>query len=222
MTIGKLTSLVVTGPQSLELEWDDGFIGQVDLSEILALHPALKPIRVAKNFAKAELSDDGWSVEWPEGIDFGAPQLRRWMDEQSGEVMPASDFRDWMGKYNLTLDSAASALGLSRRMIAYYVSGEKAIPKTVLLATRGWRAQRDRRSKTAVEDTEINTDFLIRGMEKKIVGAAGGRSSKERAVFGRDAASGQFVTVAKARSRDRTTIVERIPKSGRSSPIKKK
>jgi transcriptional regulator with XRE-family HTH domain len=52
--------------------------------------------------------------------------------------MRVSDFRAWMDEHNLTQEGAAQALGLSRRMIAYYLSGEKSIPKTVMLATEGW------------------------------------------------------------------------------------
>ena len=62
--------------------------------------------------------------------------------------MRADDFRAWMEAHALTLDGAASALGLSRRMIAYYASGEKPIPKTVLLATEGLRA-RERKEQRA-------------------------------------------------------------------------
>lgn len=145
MAIGKLVSLAVTGPNALELAWDDGHIAQVNLGEVIAGHPGLKPIRAAKVFAKASLSKDGWSVEWPGDVDFGSPQLRRWADEQAGEAMPAPDFRKWMATHELTLDGAAEALGLSRRMIAYYASGEKAIPKTVLLATEGYRARSGRK-----------------------------------------------------------------------------
>lgn len=45
-----------------------------------------------------------------------------------------------MEQHALTQEAAA-ALGLSRRMIGYCLSGEKVIPKTVLLATEGcgWR-----------------------------------------------------------------------------------
>jgi hypothetical protein len=141
MAIGKLTSLAAVDTNALELAWDDGHVGRVDLGEVIAGHAGLKPIRAAKAFAKAKLSRDGWSVEWPGGIDFGSPQLRRWADEQSGEAMRPADFRKWMETHELTLDSAASALGLSRRMIAYYASGEKEIPKTVLLATEGFRVR---------------------------------------------------------------------------------
>ncbi len=138
MAVGKLTSLKAGPGNALALGWDDGRKAQVDLAEIIASRKALKAIRPARTFARAALSKDGWSVEWPEGIDFGSTQLRRWADEQAGEAMPAADFRAWMDTHELTLDRAAKELGLSRRMIAYYLSGEKAIPKTVMLATIGW------------------------------------------------------------------------------------
>ncbi len=138
MKIGKLTMLAVVGDQSLALGWDDGFNSKVDLAAIIATRANLRPLTDPGEFAGATLSSDGWSVEWPCGIDFGAPQLRRWADEQAGDVMPASDFRVWMDRNGLTLDRAADALGLSRRIIAYYLSGEQPIPKTVLLATEGY------------------------------------------------------------------------------------
>lgn len=138
MPIGKLKSFKVSGSNRLDLVWDDGRAGRVDLAGVLAGHAALKPIRARTAFAKANLSADGWSVEWPGDIDFGSTQLRRWADEQAGEAMPADDFRAWMKAHDLTLDGAAKALGLSRRMVAYYASGEKVVPKTVLLATVGW------------------------------------------------------------------------------------
>ena len=52
--------------------------------------------------------------------------------------MPAAAFRRWMDGHSLTLDAAAAALGLSRRTIAYYLSGEQPVPKTVMLATVGY------------------------------------------------------------------------------------
>src|SRR5690349_1038619 len=81
MAIGKLTSLAVVGSHALELAWDDGHVAKVDLGEVVAGHKGLKPIRAARAFAKASLSKDGWSVEWPGEVDFGSPQLRRWADE---------------------------------------------------------------------------------------------------------------------------------------------
>ena len=141
MPIGKLRSLSVTEKNVLALTWDDGHAAKVDLSCVVASNKALKPIMPAKSFGRAKLSKDNWSVEWPEGVDFGAAQLRRWAGEQAGESMPLADFRAWMSMHRMTLDEAAKALGLSRRMVAYYLSGEKVIPRTVMLATKGWTAE---------------------------------------------------------------------------------
>lgn len=52
--------------------------------------------------------------------------------------MPAEAFRAWMERHALTLDRAAEAPGLSRLTVAYYLSGEQPVPKTVMLATEGY------------------------------------------------------------------------------------
>jgi len=141
--IGKIASVAVSGEQQLEIGWDDGFVASVDLSDVIAAHKALAPLKKAREFARVAVSGDGWSLEWPSGVDFGAQQLRRWADEQAGEIMRVEDFRAWMDEHALTQEAAAQALGLSRRMIAYYLSGEKVIPKTVMLATEGWAAREE-------------------------------------------------------------------------------
>jgi Protein of unknown function (DUF2442) len=141
MGIGKLTGVSAVGEKALALTWDDGRTATIDVSSVIAGRKALASLADPAVFAEAALSQDGWSVEWPSGIDFGAQQLRRWADEQSGEVMAATAFRAWMESHAFTLDRAAEALGLSRRMIAYYLSGEQPVPKTVMLATVGFDRQ---------------------------------------------------------------------------------
>ena len=137
MSIGKLTGLAVVGPLALSLTWDDGWTAQINLAEVIAGHRGLSGLADPAGFAKAVLAGDGWSVEWPGGIDFGTQQLRRWADQQAGNAMSPALFRAWMDGHQFTLERAAEALGLSRRMIAYYLSGEQAVPKTVMLATEG-------------------------------------------------------------------------------------
>ncbi len=141
--LGKITSVAVSGDKRLEIGWDDGRFAPVDLSEITDTHKALMPLRKKSEFARVALSGDGWSLEWPSGVDFGASQLRRWADEQAGEIMRPTAFREWMEEFGLTQEAASQALGLSRRMIGYYLSGEKVIPKTVMLATEGWAARKE-------------------------------------------------------------------------------
>ena len=138
MSIGKLTGVKVMGPQTISLAWDDRQLATVDLAGIISARTSLAPLSNPKEFARVMASTDGWSIEWPCGIEFGTAQLRRWADEQSGKVMPAKHFRHWMDRHGLSLNRAADALGLSRRTIAYYVSGEQPIPKTVMLATEGY------------------------------------------------------------------------------------
>ena len=138
MSIGKLTGVAVISDTALSLTWDDGHSAVLDLAKLITARSALAPLSDSTLFADATLAPDGWSVEWPCGVDFGAVQLRRWADEQAGATMRAADFRCWIESHQFTLDAASDALGLSRRTIAYYLSGEQVISKTVMLATIGF------------------------------------------------------------------------------------
>ena len=142
MSIGKLEHVSAASGLKLAVQWDDGRTASIDLSKVIAARKNLAPLADSATFGAVSLSGDGWSVEWPCGIDFGAQQLRRLADEQAGETMSSADFRRWMDGHAMTLERAAEALGLSRRTIAYYLSGEQAIPKTVLLATEGFDRRR--------------------------------------------------------------------------------
>lgn len=143
MSIGRIESAHTRGAATLSLVWDDGRRAEIDLAPVIAGRAALAPLVDPALFHRVRVAEDGWSVEWPDcGVDFGSAQLRRWADEQAGEAMPASAFRAWMERRNLTLGRAAEALGLSRRTIAYYLSGEQPVPKTVMLATEGYDARR--------------------------------------------------------------------------------
>lgn len=139
MSIGRIEKVATRAPALLLLSWDDGFEAELDLSAVIAGKRVLAPLGDAGTFRDVILAEDGWSVEWPAcGIDLGAPQLRRWAEEQAGGAMSATRFRHWMEGHGLTLDRAAEALGLSRRTVAYYLSGEQPVPKTVMLATEGY------------------------------------------------------------------------------------
>jgi transcriptional regulator with XRE-family HTH domain len=139
MSIGRIESAVTKGDATLVLTWDDGRRAELDMQPIVAAHPVLAPLRDPEVFHGIHVAEDGWSLEWPGyGIDFGSPQLRRWADEQAGEAMPATVFRAWVERNGLTRDRVAEALGISRRTVGYYLSGEQPVPKTVMLATEGY------------------------------------------------------------------------------------
>ena len=78
----------------------------------------------------------GTDVSWSDDIDMSADTLWRLAQEQSGLSMSPQAFRNWRERKAYTLESAAAALGLSRRMVAYYEHGDKPIPRVVALATR--------------------------------------------------------------------------------------
>lgn len=139
----RITRVVADAPLRLTLTWADGRAGTVDLAPLVEDSAALAPLRDPDLFARATLGEWGWSVDWiPDELDLGTDQLRRLLDEQQGRVMPAGAFAAWRARLGLTLDAAAEALGISRRMAAYYDSDTFPVPRTVWLATRAVEHER--------------------------------------------------------------------------------
>lgn len=66
-------------------------------------------------------------------LDLGADNLRNLAVEQAGGI-GHERLLIWMHEAGLTQERAAEAIGISRRMLNYYLSGTKPIPKTVWLA----------------------------------------------------------------------------------------
>ncbi|MBI1250734.1 MAG: DUF2442 domain-containing protein [Alphaproteobacteria bacterium] len=83
--IGKIAAVRVADEKTLEIRWDDGQSGAVDLEPIIRAHDNLAPLLDPAEFARVRQADDGWSIEWPCGIDFGAPQLRMWAKMRTPE-----------------------------------------------------------------------------------------------------------------------------------------
>ncbi len=135
-----ITRVTAQSPARLALSFADGFSGVADLAGIIARHPTLARLRNDKVFA--QVAPD----EWSRGVMFAdddvlslaSDNLRVLILEQAGEYSHQQIIA-WMARHGLSLDAAAEALGISRRMLAYYRSGEKPIPKTVGLALLGWR-----------------------------------------------------------------------------------
>jgi hypothetical protein len=131
-----------TAPASLVLAWSDGVTATVDLTETLK-RPAFASIRDAKTFEAVELGDWGHSVAWPSGVELGADRL--WLDTLSSIGKgDARTFLEWRIRHGLSLTKAAEALGISRRIVAYYSNGEKPAPRHILLACLGWEAETDK------------------------------------------------------------------------------
>lgn len=144
MSIQQFTikALRVLRPSSLELTYADGAVLQVDLKPIIRKHRTLARLADPAVFAKAKIGEWGGSVVWAHDDDLAlaADNLRARAIEQAGGYSHEAIW-NWMDRHQLTLDTAAVALGLSRRMLAYYRSGEKPVPRTVGLACRGWEEE---------------------------------------------------------------------------------
>jgi len=122
---------------TLRVRWQHGGESLVDVSGLVGSFRVYAPLREDRAlFRQVHVGEHETDVAWTDEIDMAADTLWRLAQEQSGETLTAEAFRAWRERKAYTLDGAARALGLSRRMVAYYEQGEKPIPRTVTLATR--------------------------------------------------------------------------------------
>ncbi|HLO95865.1 MAG TPA: DUF2442 domain-containing protein [Burkholderiaceae bacterium] len=134
-----LSKVKVLDGLQLALIYADGEAFTVDLASIVKRHKTLALLRDASVFKKPKITDGGQTLTWAgnDDLQLAADNLRARAIEQAGGVSHEFIWH-WMDKHQLTLDLAAKHLGLSRRMLAYYRSGEKPVPLTVGLACLGW------------------------------------------------------------------------------------
>lgn len=134
--IRTITQVRVTGPALLHLCWSDGTAADLDLGMLLD-DRAFAALRDPAEFSQVEVGDWGHGLAWPAGVELGADML--WLETLSATGHgDARTFLEWRLRHALSLSKAAEALGVSRRMIAYYSNGEKKVPKPILLACKGW------------------------------------------------------------------------------------
>ena len=116
----------------LRLFWSDGTTAVIDLPK-------------GRKSNEVELGDWGHSLVWPDGFELGADSL--WLETLDAIGRgDARQFLEWRLTNGLSLAKAADALGLARRTVAYYSNGDRPVPKTVLLACKGWDATHRRKA----------------------------------------------------------------------------
>lgn len=126
-------------PYLLRIRWSDGVTRDVDVTAKLRAVRMLKPILDPAVFARARVPEWGGGVEWFD-TEFGDDNLWSWTVEQAGGI-GHERLWNWMDRHALTQERAAAAIGISRRMLNYYLSGAKPIPLTVWLACVGWESE---------------------------------------------------------------------------------
>jgi hypothetical protein len=124
----------------LTIRWSTGETLTCDLADWIADTPVLAPLADDAVFATAHPGLWGHSVTWDAPVDLGADNLYELCKRQAGLPSP-QHFDAWMHRNNLSLSTAATALGLSRRMVAHYRTGSRPIPKVVGLACVGWEVE---------------------------------------------------------------------------------
>jgi hypothetical protein len=138
----RLTAVEALPDYRLHLTYADGQVFEVDLNEWINTTQALAVLKDNAMFAQAKVGFGGHCVEWIEDeLDLGADNLRNLAIEQAGGIGHERIW-NWLHETGLTLEQAAEALGISRRMLIYYRDGEKPIPRSIWLACLGWEAVR--------------------------------------------------------------------------------
>lgn len=150
LTVGralpKIADVAAVSPTSVAVTWEpgsrDGRSEIVDLAPMLHAFRMYRPLRDdPEAFARVRVAAFGSAIAWDddEQIDMSAVAV----EELAEQGMDAADLKAFMKRNGLTLDSTAAQLGLGRRIVAYYASGERSIPRVVALACRYLERGRD-------------------------------------------------------------------------------
>lgn len=137
-TIPRIVSVIADSkPHTLRIRWNNAEENQVDVSGLFETFRIYEPLRHDHElFQQVAVGEYGTDIVWPHDLDMAADTLWRLAREQAGITMSPDAFKHWRERKAYTLDTAAQALGISRRIVAYYEQGEKPIPRVVSLATQ--------------------------------------------------------------------------------------
>lgn len=143
----RITHVAALPDQVLHVVFGDQHAATISLRDWIKNTKALARLADPKLFSKARVGEHGASVVFiDDELDLGADNLRNLEAEQSGGI-GHERMIEWMLRNDLTQERAADAIGISRRMLNYYLSAEKPIPKTVWLACIGWENSQNKRGR---------------------------------------------------------------------------
>ena len=133
----RLQAVNALEPYRLSTTWSTGEVLEIDISNVMR-GSAFVEIRKPEVFGNVRT--DGFSIEWFD-TELGPDNVYAWAKEQASEVSQEM-FGGWMYRNKLSLSGAAEALGIGRRMVSYYRTAHKAIPRSIWLACLGWEVMR--------------------------------------------------------------------------------
>jgi len=142
----RITHVEAKDGRVLCLCWADGLVAEVDVSTIVDKFAVAAPLRDATRFSQAKVGEEGVTVDFGDDLEIPTDHLRRLAYEQAGKIMAVGEFRAWRTRNGLSLTQAAAALGINRRTVSYYESGQHLIPRTIMLACLGYETLQDKKA----------------------------------------------------------------------------
>jgi hypothetical protein len=128
----RLAAAMIVDDRRVRLTWRDGNSVTVDLSPLLLSHRHFIPLRDNDDlFQTLRINEEGTALEWDDGIELSA----LWISRLPEVGMQNAEFRAIMEKLHYSLDGMASALDISRRLVAMY-RGVAPIPAHIALSAR--------------------------------------------------------------------------------------
>ena len=136
----RLVAVAQEAPMTLLVTYSDGRVLRVDMSDLVRRLQMFAALDDPNEFATAKVADFGWTLEWDCGASLDSDRLIEMALEQKGLVENVF-FRRWQDSHNLSLNAAASAIGLTRRTISQYRTGARPVPRYIALACKGWEVE---------------------------------------------------------------------------------
>lgn len=133
----------------VEITWSDKRKNLIDLAEFIADFGVFIPLDNAAIFKGVTVGEDGREITWGGDLSIAASTLRRLSAEQSPDATDAELFNAWMERNGLSATTAAEVLGVGRRTVIYYRTGQKPLPRVVGLACYGWEKQHRQKTEAA-------------------------------------------------------------------------
>jgi hypothetical protein len=131
----RLESVRALSRTQLEVRYTYGRQFVLDLSGLVDELPAFAPLQDPAQWATAQVTDGGWTLEWACGASLDSDRVLEMAMEQAG-LQANIEFRHWQDRHHFSLAGAADILGLTRRTVSQYRTGSRPIPKVVGLACR--------------------------------------------------------------------------------------
>lgn len=139
--INRIESVAPLGGMTLEVRYTGGQMVTVDVTELAERFAVFADLRKPAFFRRAKVADWGHTLEWPNGEGLDADRIMDMALAQAGRTDTLA-FRQWQDRHGLSLAEAAAAIGMTRRTASQYRTGARPVPRTVLLALKGWEAER--------------------------------------------------------------------------------